>query len=116
MKQALSFRGGFSSFLGPANFPIATQDEEDGNLYAENNGTGGYRGGEGLDALVLRILGTSSAARGRGRGRLLAGEDNRAGGRHGASAHGGATWDGVQGCRQWVVVIAAEGEFRRPGP
>ena len=41
MEQALSLRGDFASFLGPANLPIATQNKEDGDLYAKDDGTGG---------------------------------------------------------------------------
>lgn len=112
MEQALPCGGLFSGLLGPSDLPIAAQYQEGDDLYAEDDCSGGQRGGEGFDALVLGFLGTSSATRGRGRGRLLAGEDDGAGGRHGASARSGATWSRVQGCRQWMVVIAAEEEFQ----
>jgi hypothetical protein len=57
LEQALSLRGLLGeALLGPAQLPVATENQEYGNLYAENGGGSREGGGKVGDALVGSVL------------------------------------------------------------
>ena len=71
VEETLSLRRLRACFLGAFQFPIATQNQEEQHLNAEDNRGGGQRSSKILDALVLVFLAyptVASIENARGRG------------------------------------------------